>query len=178
MKQKYLFFAILLLSGCSYTHTYNINSPFSYDETSKLLRKGSNTVKGQAFMRQANGGVVTCAGYDVNLIPVTDYSSERMQASYLSTLEGYNPAYSWNGYAINYIFIPDEAQYHQLMRTTTCDAQGNFKFKNVSKGDFFITAKVQWQVPGAYNSSYMQGGALMKKISVTEDGTTEVIISR
>jgi hypothetical protein len=47
-----------------------------------IHQEGNNTITGEAFLRQNGGGVVTCAGYDVRLVPNTPYASKRMYVIY------------------------------------------------------------------------------------------------
>lgn len=147
--------------------TVTIVAPFNEAEASKLLLAGTNSIKGNAFMRQRGGGVVTCAGATVRLIPATGYAKERVQALYYGGATG---SYIHRGLQIN--FAPDVANYQNLLRTTKCDSTGNFQFEKVADGEFFITVTVNWDIA---NSS--QGGSLMNRLTVKGGESTSLVMS-
>lgn len=63
--------ASLALFGCKAAAVKeNFNSTFNVDEVSFIKEEGTNTITGNAFLRQRGGGVVTCAGENITLYPV------------------------------------------------------------------------------------------------------------
>lgn len=86
MKQ-WLICVSLALSACM-TTTVETAVPFDPNQGRCILSRGSSTIQGQAFLRQAGGGVVTCAGEEVSLLPATPYQVERMTIIYGSTQGG------------------------------------------------------------------------------------------
>jgi hypothetical protein len=143
--------------------TFEISVPFDKEQASRLVRKGPNTVKGNAVMYQQGAGTVTCAGQTVYLIPATAYATQRMLALYRNTKRGVIAA------RIYYRFIPDPPEYRALTRSSRCDPQGNFVFDRVSDGEFFIVALVSWQVGDS-----SQGSQLMYHVSVRAGQTLSV----
>lgn len=141
--------------------------PFDPNEVAFINQSGSNTINGEAFLRQRGGGVVTCAGSEVELLPAGGYARQRMSQIYGSEQGGY--VYSGN------ILTGDEAdpQYLLMTRKTTCDSQGNFRFSGVANGDYFVLACVEWQVQ-AYTS---EGGCMMRKVSA-RGGSQELIMTQ
>lgn len=159
-----------LLSGCYLTtENYQIKSSFSSPDVSWISEEGDATITGQAFLNQKGGGVVTCAGKQVNLIPKTTYSSERINKIYGSLSKGYK-----DYYAVNIVFEPSTPQnYYTYQRKTICDAQGNFKFKNVpSNKEYFIITVVTWEIDYT-----VQGGDLMLSVKPKSGETLEVILN-
>ncbi len=158
MKRTFLAVAVLAISGCA-TFTPQppvaIGTPFDSAAHSAYLAAGTGTVKGQGFLRQQGGGVVTCAGSKVMLIPATPYFREAMDIA--RSGRQIQPA-------------PYEAQ--QLSKHSTCDAQGNFQFSDVAAGPWFVTTEVTWSV--GYNS---QGGGLLAEVSVSDDQVTEILLT-
>lgn len=148
--------------------TYIIIEPFNEKQAENALKKGNNTIKGEAFLRQAGGAVVTCAGNEVSLIPVTAYATERIMALYGSTEKGRNPV-GWR--AKNYNFIPNEQRYFELMKNTICNSTGHFEFKDIKDRSYYLTTSVHWT-----NGQSGQGGHLMQKVSVKGGETTEIIL--
>lgn len=130
-------------------------------------RKGSNVIKGNGFLRQRGGGVVTCAGFEVFLIPATQYAAERFRAIYGAVDQGFNAA----DRVVN--FIPDLPGYHQHRRAARCDAQGNFVFDQVADGEYFVHVTVRWQVAGKE-----QGGALMQRATVSGGQVVTFVMGR
>ena len=160
------------LGGCAPTPTViSTLTPYDPAEARHIHDTGMTTVEGQAFLRTTIGEVRTCAGREANLIPVTGYSRERMTNLYESTVQGYY---------FNYSLILDEPdpRYLRDSRDGICDAEGDFVFKNVPPGDYFIVTVVSWCVPTGYGCSW-QGGSLMRRIEVTgsEDAPMRVILT-
>lgn len=145
------------------------STSFNAIQASELLKPGTNTIKGGAFMRQIGGGVVTCAGETVNLIPVTSYATARMKAIY--DTDG-SDGFTGINQTRMMTFTPDVEGYQFLTRKTRCDAQGNFVFDKVATGSFFVTTTVRWSVG---NSG--QGSVLMQRATVTNDESINLIIA-
>ena len=144
-----------------------ISAPFDAAHAARLLQTGVNTIKGNAFLRQRGGGVVTCAGSTVYLVPGTEYAKQRMAALYAGDgVSGLNRGQN------NPIFIPESTAYQQANKTTKCDAQGNFMFDRVADGVFYITTTVNWQVGGRN-----QGGNLMHRVQLEGVETANLIMT-
>jgi hypothetical protein len=143
---------------------YRVRAPFDEAMAKTLLLPGTGTIKGNAFLRQNGGGVVTCAGSTVSLIPATGYAKERMMMIYGSYESGYTQSAEFK-------FHDDNNSYFVHTRTTKCDSQGNFEFGNVAAGEFYVSTIVSWTVGYA-----RQGGALMHKYTITDGRvSTEVL---
>lgn len=163
------------LAGCaipSQQPTYiQIKSKFDIEDTKERITDGDGAFPGTAFLRQQGGGVVTCAGNDVGLIPATDYAAERLKALY-----GRAPSLGETRFmdikaVPNLQFSPDEPQYPILIKTVSCDAQGNFEFTNVKDGYYFISTSVLWAIGSR------QGGYLVTKVKIRDGKSPRVIIS-
>ncbi|MFB6346749.1 MAG: hypothetical protein ABEK50_13425 [bacterium] len=115
--------------------------------------------------------VIKCTGEKVHLIAVTDYTRERMKGVYGSTDKGFwirdSPQTIMGGFE----FYPDPEKYYEQRRTTECGNNGEFHFKNIEDGQYFIEASVtQFFDP----HSTPPGAYLMKKVDV-DDGETEFV---
>jgi len=163
--------AMLFLSGCALppksTVVHQINAPFDAAQAQRLLESGPNTIKGNAFFTQRGGGVVTCAGRSVHLVPGTDYAKARISAIY-------GPGDTGKNLATNPApeFRPNPPEYWTLVKSTKCDAQGRFEFERVADGDFYVQTVVVWQVANA-----VQGGSLIHRVSVKNGVTASVVLS-
>ena len=128
-----------------------------------VYNEGTGEFEGQAYPRQSNRGVVTCAGYTVSLVPVTTYSTERIGKLYGDTISGFSNSRKladWN------LFDPPDSDYLEQMRQTTCDANGAFKFVDVPDGDFFVLIDVAWATWNPDRSTH--SGSLMRRITLRE----------
>lgn len=117
-------------------------------------------------MRQQGGGVVTCAGFPVQMFPATPYAKARMTAIYGSELGGYiRPSQAQT-------FVPNPPAYQSLTRTSRCDAQGFFKFEKLKDGDFYVIAPVVWVI-----SNVTQGGMLSTLVRVKDGEPKEIVLA-
>lgn len=169
-KSLLLLIACLGLSGCPAATTpvqqsVSVTTPFSVDEHRGYMKPGVTTVKGQAFLRQQGGGVVTCAGKEVILNPATPFYRELYRIARSGAKPMIPPA-------------PPELEEHQrrtghgISRKGQCDAQGNFVFENIPSGRWMVATEVMWTV--GYNP---QGGTLVKEIDVPASGAVTAFLT-
>ena len=159
--------SILALAGCRGPQTLEPMTDFDANAASIINKKGSGTVSGQAFLKQAGGGVVTCAGNEVALIPATDYATQRLRMIFGSSDYGYRDQFT------QAVSKAEERAYYELRRYTVCDAQGNFVFKGVASGTYYLMSEVVWSVNQYRNA----GGGLMHKVEVKNGRNSEVIMT-
>jgi hypothetical protein len=162
-----LVLAVSAIAGCAVQpKQVAVYSNFDEVQARELIQPGANIVSGSALIRQNGGGVVTCAGLEVMLIPRTAYAEERFSTLYGNTQRGYNPVFR------TIDFVPNPPEYLQLTKRTLCDAQGNFAFNDVADGEFFLASMITWNVGNA-----PQGGAIMQAISVAGGQSVQVVLS-
>ncbi len=162
------FCVLAMLAGCAAPRkVVHLQSRFDDAEARARLSRGPNKIVGSALIRQRGGGVVTCAGNNVALVPATDYASERMKHLYGSDQFGYLPVFSPLPR-----FEPDYPGYSANMRITACDAQGTFEFDGLADGDYFIVTHIVWEVQSSY-----QGGALMQRVKVSKGETKKIVLA-
>lgn len=169
--KKYPFYflpltALLLISCAAQQPILVKRIPFPVEEYEALPKTGTGEVVGQAFLKTRGGDVKTCAGEEVTLNPVTSYSDQWYEVSYI----GQKQIDVCHGYLPLYII------------TKTADADGRFHFKDVPPGEYYITTRVIWQIPGGYHNGLKyppqwEGGRLCQKITVKNDEVTEIIMS-
>lgn len=165
------------LVGCVSTgparQTINVNEPFDAAVAMEMIADGDGRLNGAAFLRQQGGGVVTCAGNQVRLLPATGYALERMAGIYGNPFSlgevKYVGVYSPR---VNAVVLPDPDEYSRISRSTTCDAQGNFEFQGIKDGRYFVATHVVWRVRSE------EGGALASLISVKNGKAAKVIMSK
>lgn len=185
----YRLFSILLilaaaLAGCVRPAqvTLTTHSSFDKETAEKQMQPGKNTIKGSSLLRQQGGGVVTCAGTDVALIPYSNYARERMISLYLNDNGGFDPiVVDHSGFLSQdvvqrKISTPADPEYKILQKKAQCDAQGYFSFTNLADGDYYIVTFIVWGGRPDLGLG-RQGGALMKKVHVEGGETKEVVIN-
>jgi hypothetical protein len=152
------------LVGCgTYTPLPPMARPaFPEAEYAALSKIGSATVTGQAFLKTRGGDVKTGAGNTVYITPATSYST-----------------FSYNQRDSYQSIEPADPRLAEYTRETIADGSGRFTFKNLPDGDYFLKARVTWEVPSGGKYSYMQtqGGDLWKRVTVRNGESADVIVT-
>jgi hypothetical protein len=172
-RQLLLPLVIMSLQGCAMMGPELVQptTSFNYDETAQLMRPGHAIIEGSALIRQQGGGVVSCAGNEVNALPATRYAQERMFIVYGNDMKGFRQnSAAWGQRAP----ADPPPAYFTLSHKAVCDAQGNFQFKNVAAGTYYVVTRITWRVPGRYTE---EGGALMQRVTVTETDIIRIVLS-
>lgn len=152
------FLAAMFLAGCV-VPPVEMKTKFNSDEYVGYRQVGTGVISGQGFLRQKGGGVVTCAGGDVMILPATPFFREFIEKSFVSG----QPAKL--DYQLGLINRP-------IMKQSQCNAQGNFSFSRLPAGSWLVMTEVKWMA-----GNYWQGGALMREVVVSEGQSTEVVLS-
>ena len=151
-------FFVISLSGCVSTvqpQPQNVQS-FYPSEYWNHTEVGNGVITGEGFLRQRGGGVVTCAGSPVSLLPNTQYFRQFVKKSlnnrYLSPLLRTKRHIT--------------AEMKSVIRETYCDAQGKFTFYNLPSENWIIMTNVSWDV------GYRQEGGDIAEFIKSIDGQT------
>ncbi len=171
LKASLCLVAILFTASCANMgpKTVKLNQEFDEQSTKFQMRGGNNTAKGSALIRRRNGGIVTCAGAPVRLVPATPYQRERMQTIYGSTTRGFNPA--WGGRSIT--FENEHPNYKSYIVDTVCDSQGMFKFENLADGSYYVIASITWKV----DTYTTEGGSIFATFDLSGGKVTELTLT-
>jgi hypothetical protein len=141
-------------------------APVDMEMATAMLQPGTGLLKGSALLRQRGGGVVTCAGNDVHLIPATESVTREMRRIFRAE-SGYVPrggdAIMGGGTLVN----PPTPN-----RRGICNAQGSFTFDRVRAGRWHVMTTVIWSVGDNY-----QGGTLLTTFDLVEGGEAEVVLT-
>lgn len=168
--------ACAVLAGCAAPKQQakiKLHTLLNKEQAEMLMSDGSNTIKGSALMRQVSGGVVTCAGQNVSIVPATNYAYERVRHLYGSDTAG-----TRNAFVIQNNPEPFETtdeDYQKYQKRTLCDAQGFFKFEKLADGEFFVISAITWKANP--NSVYFEGGWMMRKVKVSGGEVKEIVIA-
>jgi hypothetical protein len=152
---------VLLLSACrSSEPPLDPNGPidvaYSESEFHRYERPGNATLTGQAFLRD-QGEAMACTGQPVLLFPHTS-SFERVVE--LARIKAHP-------------MVPQttDPRFNMVTRRTTCDTAGNFAFKNLPRGHWYIFTRVRWSAGDAG----MTGGDLIGEAD-TSAGAGRVVL--
>jgi hypothetical protein len=169
--------ASIFLSGCLQPpKPYVFKNQYDDNLTKELSeKKGTASISGSAFLRKNSGDIVTCAGQEVYLFPKTSYATEYLSVNYGHT-NIFVVSYfdSQKGYKGPSVGLPFDTVYpfSPYVKSSYCDAQGNFEFKNIGDGEYYVATKVDWVVQGA-----VQGGSLVHSVNVKNNESTTVVVS-
>ena len=153
----------LLMSGCATMRPVVQRIQFPVEEYELLQQEGTAIVCGQAFMKTRGGDVKLAAGNEVLLNPVTSYSEQWFEETYLQNKD---------------LSLPD-LRYRKHILSTIADAEGSFEFKNVPPGEYYLTTRVIWEAPVGYHGSLVpQGGLLAERITVKNGDELRFILTR
>lgn len=156
---------VAALTGCvtQQVKTTVARIPFPENEYKQLQKEGTATIKGQAFLKTRGGDVKVAAGEEILLNPVTSYSNQWYEESYLKK----NP------------MVPGDPRQMEYVRKKIADGSGRFEFKNIPAGEYYVTGKVTWESPtGNKGALQTQGGMISKKVEVTDREEVEVMLTR
>ena len=147
-----------------------LESPFNIDDVRFVKQAGTSTVTGSAFLRLADGTSKDCAGFNVELLPVSAYSKERIVRTYGNDQQGQilmeqDPPK----------FAPDVPEYHDMLIKGACDQRGEFRFSQVPAGDYFVIAFIIWDDASGTTPS-KTGGGVMKRIHVAPGSRVTVLL--
>lgn len=159
--------ALLSLAACA-ERVVEVGVPFDAAATRAAMSPGTNTVEGQGFLRQAGGGVVTCAGEEVQIYPATAFAKARVAALHGTSEGGILRAFE----GASQDNLPPE--YISTMRRTICDADGNFVFSGLADGEYFVTTVVVWKVG---NSWIPEGGRITRPVRVNGGSTARALLN-
>lgn len=171
-------FSAAVLMGCAVAPSgptvARLTEPFDNAAAASQMEPGSATLEGNAFMQQRGGGVVTCAGYPVQIMPVTRYATERFSVQYGEVLDGETAMWSAADAAQHkFVFEPDPPEFHKARRLTKCDSSGNFQFDDLRAGSYYVMTAVIWNV--GYRT---QGGALLTRVTLRDGQHKRIIVSQ
>lgn len=162
-----LLLAFVGVNGCATKVVSVTPDPADVTLAEDRLAPGTSTIRGSALLRQSGGGVVTCAGNEVYLVPSTPSVSKQLRAVF-----GGDVGYLRHGGSTTFgggqEFVPPQPH-----RQAVCNAQGFFAFSGIKSGRWHIVTSITWIV-----GRDRQGGALLASAEVADGQETEVVLSQ
>jgi len=160
MKKVILLFLVLSICSCGPAF-HQRKCTFSEDEYAAYKGAGTSIIQGQAFLRTRGGDVKYAAGRTISLNPVTSYSTEWFE---LGIMQG------------NILSAPDP-RITPFNRTTIADGMGNFEFRDLPAGEYYIATSIFWEVPDRWGMQ-RTGTNVGSKKSVGPGQIIKVILTR
>jgi hypothetical protein len=128
---------------------------FDDNEYLPYTKPGKAVITGQAFSNTKGGEVRYAAGRTVYLHPATSYATEYFN---IQVVLG------------SFMTNPDQ-RFLQFEKKTVSDATGNFEFKNLPAGKYYVVTEFGWCA--GRNAQYIVLGAL---IEAKEGETIKIIL--
>ncbi len=133
------------LMGCN-TTSVHLPVPINVTELKAGLKAGPRSISGRIFFEPDRGHVlaypdtvVSCGGRSIVLMPYTDFTREWALAFFGRPVDDLAYRLANRGPQRP---IEQTEQLLAMSRTTDCDREGNFSFKQVASGDYFVLARV------------------------------------
>lgn len=157
------------IAGCAPKIMTATIAPADLEAAAMSLQPGTATIKGSALLRQRGGGVVTCAGNEVFLIPSTESTAHE----FLRIFGGDSGFVSNGGTSLGGgKFVAPPEPY----RRTVCNTQGFFAFDKVQPKKWYVMTTVLWEIPNQFGST-TQGGTLLGVADPNEGAETEITLA-
>ena len=155
---------VAILAACEADQRYDrghLDAPVTRADVAAYVDGGESTLKGQAFLRQESGKLVTCAGSEVLLMP--DVAWTRQVVDQLR--DGKIAQMRVNGERPSKMFP-------LAFRKKWCKRDGEFEFGRIAPGPWILLTHVTWKAGYA-----LQGGIMVGFVEVPDGGTEEVVLS-
>ena len=138
-----------------------MQTSFDEAEFAPYAVAGTSAITGQAFLKTRGGEVRLGAGNTVGLLPVTSYTTELRRRV---TLGGERVG-------------PVDSRVERYRHTTVADGNGNFEFRNLPAGEYYVTCMIVWEVPSQYGLQ-KTGGIAYGTVKVGAGETAKVVVTR
>lgn len=158
----------LFLTACQSTggvRQHAMKASFEPDKANYVFSQGSGEISGQAFIN-TGGKVRYASGGRVSLVPATPYAHERMSAIYGSGSVASKPVR----------FVGQDPKYRAYARHHTANKNGEFIFRNVAAGEYYVTTGVVWRAQGGSTGKYKRV-ALKKHVNVSKGEKLNITLS-
>ena len=122
---------------------------------------GNSSIRGQAFLKTRTGEVKLGAGNEVFLCPVTAYSTEYFRRMIVANVR----------------LLPPDERIIKYFKATVADSSGNFEFKGLPAGEYYLGCKITWEFQGI-NGWETTGGIGYAMAKVGADESIRVIVTK
>ena len=154
-----------------------MQATFDAAATKEQLHPGDNTIAGSAFLQMKDGGVTLGSGREVLLFPVNEFSSEWIKHWFGGTSKGFRQSF-WG--SPKFANIPQE--FFDLKKTIVANAKGEFSFKNLADGEYYVVTSITWTITTRQSNGYTTerdgGGHIFQKVAVSGGETQEIVLTQ
>jgi len=146
-----LILTFLLLTGCAVKRI-----PFNESDFTGLQIKGDKTVSGQLFLVDQLEEKQVAGKAEVTLQPVTPYSNQWYEVTYLGT----------------HSIEKADSRYNEYVRRTLTNPEGSFTINDVGPGDYYLSGVVHWKAATCSGNVVQTKIPVCLKVNVAENDTT------
>jgi hypothetical protein len=152
---------LAFFTGCAIMQPQPMSTPFNEADFARYATRGNSVISGQAFMKTRGGDVKFGAGNTVTLLPVNPYTTEIRERVTI------------RGERVGSV----DPRFEKYKRTTVADGNGNFEFRDLPPGEYYVSCPITWEVPTGYGLQ-TTGGTAYGTVKVGPGETAKVIVTR
>jgi hypothetical protein len=138
------------------------HSTFDEREFAPYAGVGTSSIVGQALLKTRGGDVKVGAGNEVVLCPVTPYSTEYYEKAIVGEQK----------------LQPPDERIVRFFRSTIADANGQFEFRKLPAGEYFLGCKITWEIAGVGGTMETTGGVAYGRVRVEPEDVAKVVLTR
>lgn len=154
---------VLMIAACAERKPpmVTMTNPITAEQVALYKEGGTGRISGQAFLRKDSGGVVTCAGSEVFLMPDTVSTREvveRMRDGKVADMRigGERPS----------------KLFPHAFKKRWCDRYGSFRFDQLADGAWIIMTAVHWR------ANYQEhGSVIVGYVDVEKDAAQDIVLT-
>ena len=134
--------------------------PFPISEYKALPRQGKGSIRGSIYVKNGNGKKVFGKSTRLYLNPVTSYSTQWYEESYIS------------GYKLQ----KEDGRLYNYLRITASDSEGKFAFHGVPSGHYYISGTVKCASECGYD--HLKSIRIAGKLSISGNQVIQTDLKR
>jgi len=125
---------VIFSEGWDSPQNYNMRSTFSARQAAHILQYQSTVVQGRVWVKTPGNLTIVGKRSRVQLIPVTAYSTEYIDAMF----DGKRTS------ILNVSVVNLDPNFFKYVRHEVADLDGLFAFSGVPDGDYFVLSSLKW----------------------------------
>jgi hypothetical protein len=150
---------VLAAAPCLTSRGVGRRVPFNEADFAAYRGAGTGTVAGQLAVTDTNGELHVGTRCDIELVPVTPYTQEMVEVELGQGL---------------FLYPSVDSRFKKYARVMTADSNGNFVFRQVPAGQYFVCGEVDWLLPASDDYDVQWG---LERVTVGKGQTVNVTVS-